>query len=506
MKYLFLDTNIYIDMIVSRNKSHTADSYELLKKLLEFNKVKILLPDIIEKELERNLIKEVENIGQKVKFAKAAIDSAYWLNHVEQIELYNQKITPLKMNLGSLNDEFNKNKVQYFQDASDKINNLFENENVVSINSSDELILKIQKRKIFKLCPFHIEGKDSFGDALIVETLINIKDYVTLNSEDQIYFITGNTKDFSDKANKETIHPDIDNDLKEIGINEQVYYRTFYTKTLLNDFKDEIIEAEILEEIIESQIEEEKLRSEIEIQDQINLNRESIGLDSLYDEEYYIEEINNFNDIKDFINVLNLNTTHLIEKIETLNDIYENLMNEIRNIEFNKLESKVLTYNCNSPFLQIDYSSGNVEEHLYVSIESFIRNNFYPIDELQEIIDSLSLSDYFKIGQMLTMQDVFKNKITVKVSGALDPADYGMDYLDIFVEKNNVRLNNSFIKIIYGFAEYDEDGGVADAQDLTIEYNIENVKDDFIEIIEKNLKKLSVIEDNISKLKEILIS
>ncbi|CEP83714.1 Uncharacterised protein [[Clostridium] sordellii] len=34
MKYLMLDTNIY--MVVSRNGSHKADSYYQLKKLLDY--------------------------------------------------------------------------------------------------------------------------------------------------------------------------------------------------------------------------------------------------------------------------------------------------------------------------------------------------------------------------------------------------------------------------------------------------------------------------------------
>lgn len=62
MKYLLLDTNIYIDMIVSRNTSHTADSYELLKKLLDYDKVKIILPAIIETEIKRHIASEIQNI------------------------------------------------------------------------------------------------------------------------------------------------------------------------------------------------------------------------------------------------------------------------------------------------------------------------------------------------------------------------------------------------------------------------------------------------------------
>ena len=40
MKFLMLDTNIYINMIVARDKSHKSESYEKLKNLFEYGEIK----------------------------------------------------------------------------------------------------------------------------------------------------------------------------------------------------------------------------------------------------------------------------------------------------------------------------------------------------------------------------------------------------------------------------------------------------------------------------------
>lgn len=48
MKYLSLDTNIYIDMIVSRENDHKPDSYKRMEKLLKFDQIKLLVPKLLQ--------------------------------------------------------------------------------------------------------------------------------------------------------------------------------------------------------------------------------------------------------------------------------------------------------------------------------------------------------------------------------------------------------------------------------------------------------------------------
>lgn len=505
MKYLFLDANIYIDMIVSRNSNHKADSYELLKKLLDFDKVKIILPSIVKVETTRNLIKEVASIGSKVKAAKKAIEAVYWINHVQEIENYNNKISPLRSTLGSLDDEFSKSETKYINDASNKITNLFEYENVKTIEDTDDLILKVQKRRIFKLCPFHIEQKDSYGDALIIETLLNIKDYINLLPEDQIYFITGNYKDFSSKESKVKFHPDIEKELIEKGLNNQVHYRTYYTKTLLQDFMEEVKEAEIIKDLLAEEAEEAEARLQQEKKDYASFVREGLGVESLGDEDQYIDEISESGEISELMSLINTKVSMLIQELENLLEEHSNLIENIHNEPFSTLKTKVFNYNQISPFLKIDWDSGNVEGELHYAIDSFINDNICSADYLQELLDSIKYSDFFKVEQLFEMRDLNDNLVSVEVVGELDPCDYGSDFIEIYVEKNNRSLERSNIKIHYGFAEYNDDGGVGDAQDPSIDYNLDDVKEKFEEIIDLNLSKLVAIKDNMNKISNILI-
>lgn len=77
---------------------------------------------------------------------------------------------------------------------------------------------------LYKQCPFHIKDKESWADAIIIETLININKFIDIKDEDQIYFITTNITDFSkgkQKSDKEIIHPHIEKKLEENGLLEQ---------------------------------------------------------------------------------------------------------------------------------------------------------------------------------------------------------------------------------------------------------------------------------------------
>ena len=66
MKYLMLDTNIYIDMVVSRNGSHKADSYYQLKKLLDYGQIRLLVPKIVITEVFRHIDNDIDKVGHYI--------------------------------------------------------------------------------------------------------------------------------------------------------------------------------------------------------------------------------------------------------------------------------------------------------------------------------------------------------------------------------------------------------------------------------------------------------
>ncbi|WP_026477673.1 hypothetical protein [Alkaliphilus transvaalensis] len=84
--------------------------------------------------------------------------------------------------------------------------------------------------------------------------MVNIKDFITLLDDDVIYFITRNIVYFSKgnkKEDKEQLHNDILTDLELVGLKDRVENRILFTKTIIDDFKDEAEGIIPLQEMIE---------------------------------------------------------------------------------------------------------------------------------------------------------------------------------------------------------------------------------------------------------------
>ncbi|WP_188114707.1 PIN domain-containing protein [Paenibacillus sp. B2(2019)] len=145
-----------------------------------------------------------------------------------------------------------RNKEKYIRGSINRVNRLFNNTNSIKIETDEKLLSRVFRRKVFKKCPLH-RNDPSYQDALIIETLISIKDYIPLNEEDRIFFITKNFKDFSaSKDKRETFHPHIEEDLNCSGLNSIVQFRGLLYKTLKDDFKQESIATQLVVEELEN--------------------------------------------------------------------------------------------------------------------------------------------------------------------------------------------------------------------------------------------------------------
>ncbi len=67
MDYLILDTNIFISLCLRRTESVTAPCYENIKKLLENNEIKLVIPDIVRKEFRINTPVQFEKTKKYLK-------------------------------------------------------------------------------------------------------------------------------------------------------------------------------------------------------------------------------------------------------------------------------------------------------------------------------------------------------------------------------------------------------------------------------------------------------
>ncbi|MEB2301597.1 PIN domain-containing protein [Lysinibacillus xylanilyticus] len=508
MKYLLMDTNIFIDMIVSRDSSNSADSFELLKKLLDHEQVQIILPAIVETEIKRHIESEIQKVGDLINSAKSSIERIYWINHVDEMKKFNEQIHPLKNTLKSMVDEFKQNKMQYINDAKEKIAELMNYKNVNRIEENEKLLLNVQKRKIHKLCPFHIKDKESWADAMIIETLINIRDFIDINADDQIYFITRNHEDFSKsktKQEKELIHPDIMEELYINNLDCYFNYRIHYTKTLVDDFSEEAIEADIYQLLVDQENELREDTYKGYLQDILNMRRESVGLMPLLSGETYIEHISENAEVTELLERI-IFFSELENDIENVLDKYEQLIDDLDKEPFQKIISSIIAYNSYAPFLHIDYKSYYTEDKVRENIIDFINSNLCPLEALDETLNSVMKKDYFEVNnRLLSFKDLNGNKFELWVQGELDPRDNDFDTLFIYLEKNGDSISTGEIEVYYGFINENEDGGAADSSEQQITYRLEDVIDALDNTIQGNFKLVQKYSDYLDALRNILI-
>ena len=389
MKYLFLDTNIYLDMVVYRNTDNPPKSYDNLLKLLEFNQVKLIIPKIVITEVKRHLEDEIDKVGINLKELKNVVKNLYWISDTEDVQKFDTKINQMSKIVNQVVDEFNRNNIKYKNELKDKIERIFNNNNSIIIDETSELIINANKRLFYRLCPFHIAGKESHADALILETLINIKKFIKIRDGDKIFFITRNYKDFSEsKENKKEIHPHILESLINNNLDKQVEYSLFFANTIFENFKDELESVDELESAyLDAKAEEEAARESWEL-DIENVDRNSVGLFDLPSDDSIVEWVGECSQIEELIRIIK-EYEHLIPCIDEYIIKYDDLENILRNKCVEDLIILIDNFNENSRFLTINLSSKDDEKEIVNEVLEFLNAHVVNIEMLQQILVGL---------------------------------------------------------------------------------------------------------------------
>jgi predicted nucleic acid-binding protein len=256
MKYLILDTNILIDMLVYREKGNKSESYSLLIKLIDYGKVKLIVPPIIQTEILSHIDNEINKIGTNIQNIKRSIENIYWINHADKLKEFNTIFHPVKTGISSLNEKFKCEKDSYIIESHEIVNRIFEHKNTIIIDEPSEIINNVLRRKLHKNKPFD-KKEDAFADAIIIESVTNIDKLIDFSPEDSLFLITRNYIDFSSENNKDDLHEDIQSNLDDKGLHN-IFYRRLFAKTLKEDFQEEVQEAEIINELELEQSKEEE--------------------------------------------------------------------------------------------------------------------------------------------------------------------------------------------------------------------------------------------------------
>lgn len=277
-------------------------------------------------------------------------------------------------------------------------------------------------------------------------------------------------------------------------------YRSLYAKTLIEDFANEVQEANIYEQLIEE--EKEQKREMINYWNE--LERESAGLSSLSSDDIFIENISESDEVQDLISTINSLVTSLSRDTETAIEEYYQFEEDNNTTPIATLISNIQSYNINSPFLQIDYDSNFSEEEIRYTILEFVNSHLCSKEDLESSFDSIESKDYFEIGDLLNFTDSNGNAIRLSIEGQLDPRDDDSDSLWIELYKNAQRVSQGEIEVYYGFSNTNEDGQAGDGAEDSLDYRFEKIVSHLTEIIQESRKDISKKIDNLKQLRGIL--
>jgi len=187
MFYIFLDSCVLLDISTKKNDIPLVSA---LEKLVNSNLVKLVIPDLVNAEYERNkedvANKTAKRLSQEFKQVKAVVNEFANENKTETLEVLND----INARLPLLTE------ANYV--TIHRVEKLIDSANKISISERSK-IAAVQ-RGLDKKAPFHI-SKNSVADAVIIEQFSEFAESLQ-NGKDSCFFITHNHNDFSSKDHR----------------------------------------------------------------------------------------------------------------------------------------------------------------------------------------------------------------------------------------------------------------------------------------------------------------
>lgn len=446
MKYIFFDTNIYINMIVNRRNDIDPSLISNFALLVEAGGIGIILPEIVEYETYKHLEEEIYNIEKMLKKQIRGIEELYWLTGFQigrvDIEAHKRRA---KKPLRELLDVFERQRDQYITEVQNSLGSIFQSGATEIVMTSDELLCGVLKRKLFKRAPMHKECKEAYADALITEILVNVGKYIELTNNDTVYFVTENYTDFAlDKQHRNIFHPHIDADLERAGLHDKVKMLNSFALLISTELKDEIKAAHMEEAFQEYAAMDEDLR-------------DMVGLPPLSGYQLSVEEfVSDYEDTQQIIGIFEEIGEELC-RVENLYAEYD----EMDLLDFGSLDEKQRE--------QLKKEIAGI-----VATDDFEEGVLALLNKLEESYPSFP--DYLQMGEDIKVEDPEHKAVRLYWDNTeLSPESGEQDTVCLCLERDSKKLAESYVTVTYGFLELDDDGNVADANGSDIEVDFSNV-------------------------------
>lgn len=314
----------------------------------------------------------------------------------------------------------------------------------------------VVKRKIYKRAPFHKVEKESNGDGVITESLININQFVAINEKDIIFFVTGNYKDFSNPNKKNELHPDIIEDLQKKNLIDIVKYISSFEELIGSELRDNVKNAELIEEMEEEMKEREREMAEQYVSDIEDTIRESVGLSSLSSFESNVEEVLQLSDFSSALNNLSEGFSSIKESIEELKWFYEDgFLDLLSNVPANSLKNLLKKLSEICPSIEEDTLEG------LFALQEWSKQKYSELLEYK-IEGQFECIEYGKKYEVYSLEQE-EYKLEIEEMHLL-PSTGEKDEIDISLRgEYEDEVWHAQVDISYGEVKLDDDGGIADA-------------------------------------------
>ena len=249
MDYMILDTNVYMSLCLKRAESVTAPCIENLRNLLEMNRIKIVLPEIVKIEFQRCIEPEFKKSQTFLKEIINQIDKIVLPHDTKKGKISwretDEQKKAIKEHLRKILSKFEGMDVQA---QIQPIMEIMKHKNTELISTTEKLLFRAFKRVVEKRAPAHNVNKRSEADCLIVESIISYFSNFIKKENIKGFFITDNKRDFADPNDQYCLHPHLRPTFEELNI----FYKPILTKLLKEEFDLKIDEEDIKyeEEII----------------------------------------------------------------------------------------------------------------------------------------------------------------------------------------------------------------------------------------------------------------
>ncbi len=481
MKYILMDTNIYLDLLIDRRNNVSSNLVSNFKKLLDFNEIKLIVPKIVVYEVKKHLKEQLLEVGKTIEYAISSVEKIHDICGLSTENLnVSQPRKEARKQITALKEKFINNKDSYLTTLTALIDSIFTHNNCIIIEDDANIHSFCVQRRIYKKAPFHIDGKESFADGTIAVTLIHLKEYIEISSDDSIVFVTGNTSDFSEKEDKRSLHRDIVEDLALYELDRFTTYITSFNELVGKILKPEVESANLQEEFEKDlQQEEEKKRAQ-QLSEYLDERRESAGLSSLSGfKDMFLEEFAESDFACEVLAVFE-RINKCYDELEKLFYFYdEEFINYICSFELDNIDGFINQWNSIARqfgFNEIEANIGGL-----VEIVGFIKDKSHQLDFSD--IDN-KLPDFIEYGKDESFFAVNKKQYVLNMEELVLSCQEGdVDWLEITLsEKDKKEVVTATIEISYGYVNYNSDGNIDDACDQSIDYRTADVENELLKI------------------------